>query len=245
MITDKQIPYTPRQKTIERLIRELRAAKQPYIICHGSGSFGHTSVKKYGGVKGYTSTLGIATVSRDVMILNKIIIDSFIKKKLPAISIRPMNTMISDEGEIRHYFFEPIEQLLKQNLIPVVCGDIVWDHTWNSTVFSGEKIFTSLAQFLSGKGYVIEKIIQVTNTNGVYDNQRKTIPAITHDNWKTVQEYFHDLRGVDFTGGMRHKVENALTMTKSGFQTVILNGTVDGELQRFLDNQKVNSTLIS
>lgn len=245
VITDKHTPYTPRYRTIERIIHELKAAKQSYIICHGSGSFGHTSVKKYGGIKGYKTTLGIATVSRDVMSLNKIIVDTFIQKNLPAVSFRPMNTMTSNKGEIHNYFFEPIEQILKQNLIPVLCGDIIWDHTWNSTVFSGEKILKFLARFLTRKGYSIEKIIQVADTYGVYDNTKKTIPAITKGNWKQMKGYLHDSSSVDCTGGMRHKVENALAMAENGYKTIILNGSVASELHKYLDNKKINATLIS
>lgn len=245
VITDKHIPYTPRYKTIERIIHELKTAKQSYIICHGSGSFGHTSVKKYGGVKGYTDTLGIATVSRDVMSLNKIIVDSFIQKKLPAISFRPMNIMTADKGILNNYFFDSIEQSLQQNLVPIVCGDVIWDYSWKSTVFSGEKILKFLAHFLTTKGYFIEKIIQVADTYGVYDNNKKTIPTITKKTWKHAEQYFNDTSKIDCTGGMKHKVENALEMAEKGFETIILNGTVPKELHRYLDHKKINATLIS
>lgn len=224
-ITDKRIPYKVREDVIRRFAKEIERVGNKYslVISHGSGSFGHTSASKYGGKKGYKSLIGIATVSADAGRINQIVTDIFVQEGLPVISLSPTSMILAENGEITDHFFEVVEELLKQNLIPVVYGDVIWDRKWKSTIFSGEKTLNLLAYFLSRKGFKIDRVIQVGETDGLIDKSGKTVPRINKNNWGEVQRNIFNTGKIDVTGGMAHKVEEALQLSKKGIETLLIS----------------------
>ncbi len=244
IITNKKVPYLARKTVIARLASELKASKETIILAHGSGSFGHTSAVKFGGKKGYKSKKGIAKVSLDAISINKVVMDILIKEGIPAISLRPMNMIVSNAGKTQSTFFEPIEQVLKQGLMPVVFGDVIWDKKWKSTIYSGETILSKIAIYLKKNGFKIRRIIQVGEINGVYDNRKKTIPLITKKNWPSVRKFIFKLNTNDVTGGMLHKIEDSLEMASIGIETLLINGKIKRELSKALLGRTVKGTLI-
>jgi isopentenyl phosphate kinase len=244
IITNKDKPYTAKPEVIRRLAKELKKSKNPLILAHGSGSFGHTSATKYGGKKGYKSKVGIAKVARDAMEINRIVMDILVEEGLPAVSFRPMSMISAKAGQIEDSFFKSIELALSQELIPVVYGDVIWDKKWKSTILSGETILNSIGIYMKNKGFKIDRIIQAGETNGVYDNKKTTIPVITNKTWSSFKEFVVGLKVKDVTGGMKHKVKDALKMADSGIKTLIINGTIENELLNALSGKKVEGTLI-
>ncbi len=65
VITQKDKEYTFKKSVVKRLAKEIKKSNKKVLIAHGSGSFGHTSALKYGGMNGYKDTWGIAKVARD------------------------------------------------------------------------------------------------------------------------------------------------------------------------------------
>ena len=245
IITDKNVPYKARPDVIKRLAQELKKIKDVSIVlAHGVGSFAHTSAQEFGGEKGYKSKWGIAKVARDAMEINRIVMDILIEEGLPAVSLRPMSMMITDAGKLKNNLFEIIEETLNQGLMPVVYGDVIWDKKWKSTIYSGEKTLNEIGIYLSKKGFKVNKIIQVGETNGVYDDKGKTIPAINKRNWKSVERYVFDSKRTDVTGAMKHKIENALSIAEKGIQTWITSGIVPNAFYRALHGKIIHGTII-
>ncbi len=245
IITDKNIPYKPRLDIIRILAKELKkVTKASIVLAHGSGSFGHTSAEKFGGKRGYKSKWGIAKVARDAMEINRIVMDILIEEGLPAVSLRPMSMMITDAGKLKNNLFEIVEETLNQGLIPVVYGDVIWDKKWKSTIYSGEITLNEIGIYLSKKGFKVDKIIQVGETNGVYDDKGKTIPSISKRNWKSIQQYVFNSERADVTGGMKHKIENALDIAGKGIETWIANGVIPNEFSHALQGKTIRGTII-
>lgn len=246
-ITDKNTPYKARKNVIQNLAQEIKksGAKNGLIIAHGSGSFGHTSATKFGGKKGYKSKIGIATVSADAARINQIVTDIFVQEGLPVVSLSPMSMIIAKNGKLDSSFFRVIEEVLKQGLIPVVYGDVIWDKAWKSTIFSGEKTISEIVLFLMKNGYKVEKVIELSQTNGVYDSNGKTVEKIDSKNFNKIGFSFTKGDRMDVTGGMKHKVEVALDLAKKGVNTLIISGQNSKDLGRALREQKVKGTLIS
>src|SRR5262245_42811429 len=94
ILTDKNQPYTPLLENIKRLAKEIKMADTPLLLAHGSGSFGHTSAKLYGGKKGYESQIGIAKICHDVMKLNSIIMNILLEESLPAVALRALSMIL-------------------------------------------------------------------------------------------------------------------------------------------------------
>lgn len=245
VITNKNIQYKANIKTIKRFAKELKKSKHFIVLAHGSGSFGHPSAVKFGGKKGYKSKQGIAKVARDAMEINRIVMDVLIEQGLPAVSFRPMSMLLAENGELTENFFEVIEQAVSQGLIPVVYGDVIVDRKWKTTIYSGEKTLNNIGIYLMNKGYKIDRIIQAGETDGLYDNKKKTIPVISRKNWNTVRKFIYNTGRSDVTGEMTHKIEDALTMAERGIKTYLVNGNRKKELEKAVLGIPTRGTLIS
>lgn len=245
VITDKKIPYTARLDILKRLVKQLSKARSHQIILgHGVGSFAHTSAAKYGGKKGYKSKWGVAKVARDAMEINRIVMDSLIEQGLPAVSLRPMSMIMSEKGELKEHLFKVIDEVIRQGLMPVVYGDVIWDKEWKSAIYSGERTLNEIGFYLIQSGFNIDKIIQVGQTNGVYDSKRKTIPTISRKNWQNIKQYIFKNKEKDVTGSMEHKIESALEMADKGIKTFLINGTISNELYNAILGKPVKGTIV-
>ncbi len=246
IITDKDVPYKARPEVIKKLAQELKKIKDVSIVlAHGSGSFGHTSAEEFGGKKGYKSKWGVAKVARDAMEINRIVMDILLEEGLPAVSLRPMSMMTTFSGKLKKNFFEVVEEVIAQGLIPVVYGDVIWDKKWKSTIYSGETTLNEIGIYLNKRGFNVNKIIQVGQTYGVYDDKGGTIPSINKKNWKDIERFVFKSTNIDVTGAMKHKIENALTVAGMGINTLLINGNRADELPSALFGKPVKGTLIT
>jgi len=243
VITDKKIPYKANISAIRKIAKVLKEVKTPLLLSHGSGSFGHTSAQKYGGKHGYISTLGVAKVAYDAMDINRIVMGVFIEEGLPVVSFRPQSFLLAKNGNLEEAFTSPISEALSQGLIPIVYGDIIWDTKWKSTIFSGETTLNILCRYLQ-KDYTISKNIQLCDVDGVFDSEKRVIPLITAKNWDKIKAYISKNGVVDVTGGIKHKIESALNMTKLGIETWIINGNSPKELSALLESRSTKGTII-
>ena len=176
--------------------------------------------------------------------LNSIVLKDFLSIELPVFSFSPASFLISDAKVYSKSYLDPIKKALQIGIIPVVYGDVVLDKVRGCTIFSTEKILSILARELKGEYRV--KIIYATDTNGVYDEDGKTIKVITHKNFESVKKAILGSGATDVTGGMLHKVEEALGLAKeTGISTQIINGTKKDELKSAILGEKVISTMIA
>ena len=137
--------------------------------------------------------------------------------------------MIGEDAEIKKAFLSPLLKILEFKMLPVVYGDVVLDNKKGCFIASTEKILSFLALKLKAK-FGIEKVIHCGKTDGVYDKQGKTIPKISTESFDKVRAEIGGSDGIDVTGGMFHKIEEALTLAKNGIPSVIINGARPGEL---------------
>lgn len=223
-ITDKKIPYKLRKNVIKRLAKEISNSKtKDLIIAHGSGSFGHAAATKYGGAKGYVSKIGVSRVFYDAGRINEIMIEALISEGVPAVSIRPRGFMLAKSGKLESSFLSVVEEMLKQGLVPVICGDVVLDKDWKTTIFSGEKSLNLIAKYLVKRKYEIKYVIQVGESEGFLDENGNTVPEIDFKSWKEMEKNIFKTKKMDVTGGIKHKIEEALELSKIGIRTMLVS----------------------
>lgn len=244
IITDKSKPYILNLPVIKRLAKEIKKANIPVIIVHGAGSFAHTSAKKYGGKRGYSSLWGVSKVARDAQALDQIIIDELIDAKIPAISFRPNSLFVARKGQLTSHNLITVLEALKQGLVPVLYGDVIIDRSWNTTIFSGETSTKYLVGFLQDNNVRVDKVIQVGITDGVYDLDGVTIPEISKSSFRVLKKSIFESGGTDVTGGMKHKIENALEISNMGVKTYIVNGLQKDTLIGALQGKVIKGTIV-
>jgi isopentenyl phosphate kinase len=244
IITDKHTEYKARRLRIRSIARIIKEYDGPMLISHGVGSFAHTSAKKYGGVHGYKSKIGIATVCKDAQDINTLVRDIFIEEGLPAISFSPRSFLLSRNDHMKDGEIAPIMEALHQELVPIIHGDVIFDTAQKTTIFSGERTLHIICQYLKRHNYPVDKVIQLCDVDGVLDSDGNVIPEITSSTWDSFKKSVTTSKAVDVTGGMLHKVEESLELASQGIQTIIMNGLKDTQLKRFITNKNVVGTVI-
>jgi isopentenyl phosphate kinase len=243
-ITDKSTPRTALPENIQRLAAEISHTRDSFpnmriVLGHGSGSFGHYSGQKYGtrqGVKTQQDWLGFAEVWDDARQLNELVLHAFLSAGLPVIAFPPSAWMITEDRNPMKYLVEPLQHALRNNLIPVVNGDVIFDNALGGTILSTEEVFSFLADELHP-----DQIILASREPGIWQDfptNTKLAEAITVSQFKTASASVHGSTEMDVTGGMAKKVtimmellrrhpDTSICLTSGMIPDCIYNALVD------------------
>lgn len=242
---DSNLPK-PRIKVINRLAREIKKIfdinKYQIILVHGAGSFAHPLAKKYNlssGIQTQEQILGFAETAQAMIKLNSLIVEQLIKQKIPAVAITPRSIINTKSRKIDKFDTHSVELSLKQGLIPVLFGDVVFDTEQNTAVLSGDTIISYLTHILHPK-----KIIFLSDVDGIFDSNPKKNPnaklikEINDHNLRFVLEGVSQNNVEDVTGEMKGKIEEIRNSLKNT-DVFILNGLKPQQLEKLL----IHSTL--
>lgn len=253
LITDKSRPSTPRLDVIKNLVQQIKDVlaedrELQLVIGNGGGSFPHYPAVEYGmkeGMRTEKQKKGFCLVQDTASELNRLLVRELLNAGLTAVSCNPSSMIIAREGKVKSFFFEPINMALKNNIIPVVYGDIVFDEVNGSHIFSTEKILDEVALRLAEQGTTVSQIIHVTEVEGVLDGKGAVIPLITKENVSEVLRFITETKGFDVTGGMLHKVQQSLVLAEKGISSMIMSGMKEQDaVKRALLMKQVTATII-
>jgi len=232
VITDKKKNSICKEKILTRLVKEICLVKQLdqkniYLIGHGSGSFAHYPAVKYSVISGFKknqSRMGMAITQDKAAELNRLVVKSFLAENIPAVSYAFCNNLVTNKSKKASWQNKVLLEYLKKDLTVVTYGDVLADQTQGCTIWSTEIIFNFLARELMRKKFKINKIIHVTQELGFLDKQGKLIEQVSLKSWPKLKANLFTTSGIDTTGGMAHKLEQSLQLTKVGIESVILSG---------------------
>lgn len=238
LITDKLTPRTPRPGVIQRIADEIAAAlsENPQVrlvLGHGSGSFGHTSGKKYHtreGVSTLEDWLGFAEVWNDAATLNRLVMEALIKAGLAAIAYPPSAAVFTEGGEITSWNLTPIQSTLEKRLLPVVFGDVVFDSKLGGTILSTEDLFVHLSKTFNPR-----RILLAGRDPGVwqdYPDCTHLYDEITPADSGALRENVRRSNAPDVTGGMADKVQQMLGLISQNpeLESLIFSGDEPGTI---------------
>ena len=252
LITDKDTPYTPRIDKLNELALEIKTTLDSnpgllLILGHGSGSFGHTAAKKHGtrhGVQTNEQWHGFAEVKFQAAELTRHVIESLMNAGLPAISIHPSSSMVSDNRKVIHHNTVAIRKALDVHLLPVVHGDVAFDESLGGTILSTEDVFAFLAEQFSPTRILLAGI-----EAGVWEDfpvRTKLVKQIQLSDYEKMRAGIVGSASTDVTGGMKAKVEEMLELVKKnkGLSVQIFSAEEKGFLTRALNGENVGTILI-
>jgi isopentenyl phosphate kinase len=251
LITNKDIPFSARKETLKQLGSEiLKAIKQipnlRLLIGHGSGSFGHTAAVQFrtrSGIHSPKDWLGFQKVWWAAHRLNQIVVEEFSYLGLPIISMPASASLISSNQQVSKWMIEPITTILKNQLIPMVFGDVVIDKEIGATIFSTEELFSYLVKFLHPK-----RILLAGKEMGVfadYPDKHDLISLITPDTYPLISEKIITSSSTDVTGGMSTKVKSMLNLitTEEDLSIDIFSGEEKDNLFRVISGENIGTRL--
>jgi len=254
LITDKRVAETPRLDVIERLAKEIAAARRAdpslrLVIGHGSGSFGHVYGRRYGtreGVYDAAGWYGFAATGDAAARLNRIVTAALLAAEIPAWSIQPGAVLRCIEGRIVQGMEETVALALARGLTPVVYGDVALDQVRGGTIVSTEEIFDHLIGALQPQRVVLAGEVDGIFTNDpLLDPQAQRVAEITPDTLDAVADGLGRSHGVDVTGGMRAKVLQALAMVQRhpALEVIICSGMAPGRVGGVLAGQEAGTRI--
>lgn len=251
LITDKDLPYTPRLDLIGRLAQEIKTALSSHpeltlILGHGSGSFGHVEAQKHGtrnGVHTPSQWMGFAEVRFQAAALNRFIMQALLDAGVPAIAFPPSSCLVSSHGHVTSHQFVPLHKALQARLLPVIYGDVVFDEQRGGTILSTEEVFRFLtAQFSPGR------ILLAGMEAGVWQDfpaRTRLVKQIQVSDYEKMRDGIQGSASTDVTGGMKTKVEDMLVLIQQteGLTVQIFSAEPPGNLKRALQGECVGTIL--
>ena len=247
VITDKDKLRRFRRAACTRLCGELRPARGDLVLIHGAGSFGHILASRaklqLGVPDGDLKKLRqVARVHSDVRDLNSRVLSCMSSKKLRGYSLPPHTVASFSNGAVTAFCPEKFETLLENDMVPVSFGDVVPDRKLNFSICSGDLLMLALAEHFEPSMAVF-----VADVDGVYDKDpkryksAKLVSEVSPDNIDSISA---SSRKNDVTGAMRKKLARMVEISEHCENTIILNGNVEGRLERALRGEKVVSTKV-
>ena len=234
IITNKKKPLTPNLSAINKIADQLRKIREPFVVVHGGGSFGHYWSVKYDmhTKPAKYSKKGVSVVKNSMVELNKIILDSFQQHGLNPYCLPPTDFMIGNKPAQRK--IREITKIAKVGLVPISFGDVLWYGENKFYILSGDKIMGILSKVLKPR-----IVIFVLNVDGVYSDMKtkKLLHEIKGE--KTVISKV----GMDVTGGMSRKIDEATSISKSGINVFLVNGNKPSRIVDAIRRAKFEGTL--
>jgi isopentenyl phosphate kinase len=236
---------------IERLGGEIGrvAAEKPYrlIVGHGSGSFGHRMATRFGlaeGIRLPAQLTGISLTQERAAMLHRYVIGALSDAEARPFSIAPSSCVVAAAGKPVSFLDEPLFLALDHGLLPVIYGDIAMDRQQVAAVCSTERLFEMIVPRLLERGWTVRRVVWLGETDGLYDAEGRTVPRVSAENFEEAARAIGDPAGADVTGGMRHRLETALSLAQLGIPSLLANGLTPGLLERAVQGGPVPGTLI-
>ena len=234
IITNKEKPLSARRKTIDNILKQIQKIKEPKVIVHGGGSYGHYWSVKYGmHTKPAKYDLkGVSVVKNSMIALNKIILDAGVKNRLNPYCLPPTDFM-SGNRSIKSKILT-INDIAKSGLTPITYGDALWYGQKKSYILSGDVIMTALAKVLKPRLSIF-----VLNVDGVYSNMKSK--KLIYDFKK--EKPTISTNKMDVTGGMTRKITEAVKMSRSGLKVFFANGNKPQRITDAVSGKKFEGTI--
>lgn len=247
-ITDKTKEFTARMDVIENICLELSKAKRKIVVIHGAGSFGHPVVKRYklgAGYKSRDQLQGFLETKIKLYSLNKIVVKCLIEKGILALPFQPSAFMTARKGRIKRMEVRPLINALNLGFTPVLHGDVIFDEALGFSIASGDQIASKLAPRINANLAIFGCDVDgIFTADPKRDPNARLIPTITLTNFKDVMKMVERPKSPDATGGMEGKLRECLKLAKLGVESIILNLTKPGNLERILVGEDVPCTRI-
>ncbi|MFX1432622.1 MAG: type 2 isopentenyl-diphosphate Delta-isomerase [Promethearchaeota archaeon] len=250
LLTDKNKPLSLREDVINSTIEQIIESNKKIVLIHGGGSFGHPIAKNYQLSEGLNTSiknqvLGLSKTHEAMNKLNTIIINKFLKKNYPVLSISPSTIFIKRSQQFVLNSTDPIEISLRLGVLPILYGDIVLEKDGSFSIISGDDIILELCKTL--KYFEVEKVIFAIEKDGIYVKDGGNIEfasEINFDELKSIElaELEHK---IDVTGGIGRKFEIVKQIAKLNIPVQIINGLKKNRVLKSLKNQKLVCTNIS
>ncbi len=247
VLTDKARLRTPRQAAIRRLAQELAAVRQPLLVVHGAGSYGHILARKHKlNEGGMTSArrAAAARVQADVKDLDGLVVAALIRAGVAAVPIAPSTVLSLDDGRVSSMDLTSFLEFSSMGFTPVTFGDVVRDLHRGFSVCSGDLMMLELA-----RSFHPERAVFVADVDGLFTADPKRhqgaqfLETVRPDDLKRIE--FAAVSRTDVTGSIEGKVRRMFEIADHVGDCLIVNGNVKNRVRDALRGRRVVGTRVT
>jgi len=234
IITNKEKPLSARRKAIDSILNQIKRIREPMILVHGGGSYGHYWSVKYDmhTKPAKYDMRGVSIVKNSMIDLNKIILNSAVKNRINAYCLPPTDFMNGNKP-IKNKILT-INEIAKSGLTPITYGDALWFGKKKSYILSGDVIMNIIGKILKPRLSIF-----VLDVDGVYSNTKSK--KLIYDFKK--EKPIISKNKIDVTGGMTRKITEATNMSKSGLKVFFVNGNKPKRILDAVSGKKFEGTI--
>jgi len=236
ILTDKSRALAPRPEEITRVAEEISIHPDDVVLVHGAGSFGHIPAKKYG-LPHEFSREGLRVTHGYVAQLCEMVVEALSLAGVDSLPVHPLSCLLLRGGRIDSFFMQPVKEMLKNGIMPVLHGDVAMDAAGKAAIVSGDQLVTYIAKALQA-----EVVAVGSNVDGVLFSG-SPLSRITRKELYQVESAIGGSAGVDVTGGMRGKLLELLDLADLGIDSMIFNAGIEGNISRALKGEHVGTRI--
>ncbi len=219
------------------------------IIVHGAGSFGHVLAHEYklrDGTSAHNEGKKGALLTRlSVQTLNTKLLSIALSAGLSGVSLHPGDLFSHTNKKVVAFHTAPLTSALRENYVPILYGDMVFDSTLGMSVCSGDIIIAECV-----RRFPIEKVFFASDVDGIYTADPHTDTRATLLTTTSLPELAKVTLGgsvhTDITGGLKGKIEACknLFASKTLKEIHVFNGLVAPHSKKALEGKKFPHTVI-
>lgn len=225
--------------------------KNPQIslcIIHGAGAVGHRIAKEYHLENGVGTDpnrwFGTLLTRLKNQKLDAKLFEIFLEAGLRIVPIHTASAIIQKDKKIHIVFWKALEEAFRNNCIPLLYGEIVFDETLGMSICSGDASIFSIAQH-----FKVRKILFASDIDGIFDKdphlhkdatliQKTTLSALLHDKNISLEKS----HSIDVTGGLGNKITSLKQYEPKDLETVqIFNGLEAKKFLSALSGKKIGT----
>jgi isopentenyl phosphate kinase len=224
-----------------RLARQLAPllATRRLVVVLGAGSWGHPLAARHRigrrVLRGAQLLQAFTEIGASVADLQSRFVRAAQEQSVPCVSVSAGANAFFVRGRLR-FDDGPIQRLVNARLVPIIGGDVVLDDRTGLRILSGDRIVAEIA-----KRQRAERVVFASDVPGVLDGERvlaRMTAAGLRRRLPTID------RGGDATGGMRGKLEAALTIVERGVPVWIVDGRDATSLGRAVRGEAVGTRIV-
>jgi len=145
-----------------------------------------------------------------VVKLNDLVVEALGKAGASPMPVHPFSCTLLKEGRIECFAVAPLQEMIRDGLLPVMHGDVAMDMTRKAGIVSGDQLVAYIARALRA-----EIVAVGTNVDGVLISGSPK-KDLRRSDLSFIEKEIGEGSGVDVTGGMRGKLLELLNLADEG-----------------------------
>ena len=245
--------FSVRRSLLRKVAIAIKSARDKkdfeLILIHGAGALGHTLAKQYdlaAGVGKDEKKLRGAILSRSAnQKLDNAIAEIFAAEGLSVTPVHTASVIKQNRQQITDFEMDFITEALKQNCIPMLYGDMVFDSALGMSICSGDAIAPYIAKKMK-----VQKIFFASDVDGIFTKDPYVFKDAILVEEIRLAEIFKKIQlskshNVDVTDGLLGKIQKFKNLQDTSVATVeIFDGFDEKKYEGALLGEKFKHTVV-